>query len=141
MLEMINDGEDLREKKNLTPELCLKEENLGLQQPHKRSRSVPSHPGTSRQAQQVSLNHHILILRLRVVKLLFNPLILPAFTTHDIKIYIGLLPAVPFYLPFCLNLIFFKLQKMTSCLRVSDFTEFSHNPFQLSLYRLKVFVF
>lgn len=47
MLEVINDGKDLREK-NLTPELCLKEENLGLQQPPRGRRSVSSHPGTQK---------------------------------------------------------------------------------------------
>lgn len=49
MLKMINDGKDLREK-NLTPELCLKEENLGLQQPP-RGRSMSSHPGMDTERQ------------------------------------------------------------------------------------------
>lgn len=50
MLEVINDGKDLREK-NLTPELCLKEENLGLQQLPRGRRSMSSHPGMDTEGQ------------------------------------------------------------------------------------------
>lgn len=144
MLEMINDGKDLREQ-NLTPELCLQEENRGLQQPPRGRRFVSSHPGmdtegqTSWQAEQVSLNHHILILHLHLVKLLFTPFIFFAFTIYDIKIYIDLLPRIPFYLIFCLNFHLGQNSKGDFLHGCQCFIDFRHKPFQL--YRLEVFVF
>lgn len=98
---MINGGKDLGRKPN--PRTLSQEVNLGLQQPPIGSRSEPRHPGTDResqiyfawQAQQASLNHHILTLPFHLVKLLFTPFIFSAFTTYDIKIYIDLLHIIP----------------------------------------------
>lgn len=90
---------------------------------------MPSHQGWPRemswQAQQISLNHHMPILHLHLIKLLVNPFIFSAFTTYDIQIYIDLLPVVPFHLLFCIDLNLVKLQSLGVLLEILVTTPFN----------------
>lgn len=63
------------------------------------------------QAQQASLNHHILILHFHLVKLLFIPFIFSAFTTYDTNLH-RFITHHSFFI-FCLNFTLVKLQRVT----------------------------
>lgn len=147
MLEMINDGKDLREEKPNPRTLSQgRKPGTPATSQGKKIHVQPSRDGhrrtdTSWQAEQVSLNHHILILHLHLVKLLSTPFVFFAFTIYDIKIYIDLLPRIPFYLIFCLNFHLGQNSKGDFLHGCQCFIDFSHKPSQLFLYRLEVFVF
>lgn len=81
MLEMINDGKDLREEKPNPRTLSQgRKPGTPATSQGKKIHVQPSRDGhrrtdTSWQAEQVSLNHHILILHLHLVKLLSTPFV------------------------------------------------------------------